>query len=192
MNMHKGWLVTACAVSLGLASGCHNKKKEEEAQQKAEQAKVEARAQELANKLAPELVDKERSDERAKQAAETKAERDKMQKDPKAFFEVSGLKVFDLPKGMHSVQALTLTNKSKFAVELVVARVDFMKDGLPAAQIPLKLTGSVPAGGTRTFSVADNTLEGASVEADSGDTQVSVTSVVLAPASAATAALVTQ
>jgi outer membrane murein-binding lipoprotein Lpp len=191
MNKHRGWLVTACVVSLGLASGCHDKKKEEE-QHKAEQAKVEARAQVLATKIAPELADKERSEENAKQAAETKAEREKMQKEPKSFFEASGLKVFDLPKGMHSVQALTLTNKSKFAVEQVVARVDFTKDGLPAAQIPLKLTGSVPAGGTRTFSVADNTLEGASVEADTGDMVVIVTSVVLAPDSPATAALTAQ
>jgi hypothetical protein len=177
-----------CAMAFVFVSACHKKEKEEAAQ-KVEQAKVEARAEQLAEKMAPELADKARSDEIAKQAAETKAAREQMQKDPKTFFEASGLKILDLPKGMHSVQALTLTNKSKFPVEQVVARVDYMKDGLPAAQIPLKLTGAIPAGGTRTFSVADNTLEGVSVEADDGETKVTVASVVLAPDSPATAAL---
>ncbi len=66
------------------------------------------------------------------------------------------------------------------------------QDGLPTAQIPLKLTGTLPASGTKTFTVGDNTLESASVQTDAGETQAMVTHIVLAPESAASPALTAQ
>jgi hypothetical protein len=169
-------LAAWCLAATGVV-GCHAQDKAAEAQ-KQQEAQIETRAQQLAVTVAADLEARRQAEELAHRAAQEKADRETLQLSPKDFFEVSGLQVDNEGIGdlLRSVSRLTLTNQTRFTITQVDVRVDFMKDGAPAASIPLSLKGALPAGGTRTFSVSDDTLSGAAVKTPSSQTQVVIVS----------------
>lgn len=159
---------------VALCGGCSSGKKEQQRQQ-AEEQKVEAKAKQLAEQMVPEIEARQKADEQQAKTKAEEAERNKLLKAPADFFEVSGLKLVTGKHAVQSVSAVTITNKSHHLVSGLRARVDFMKDGDVEVSIPLQLTGTLPAGGTRTFSVDDQTLQAASVEATATEQRVIVT-----------------
>jgi flagellar motor protein MotB len=174
-------MTTTRVVTLGLlliaplVGGCDSKKKEQQKEQ-AENQKVEQKAKEMAQQMVPEIEARQKADEAAAKAKADEAERDKLSKMPQDLFETSGLQLAPTGKGkLQSVSAVTLTNKSHHLVGGIRAKIDFMKDGDVEVSLPLQLTGDIPAGGTRTFSTADQTLQAGSVEATASETRIIVT-----------------
>ena len=173
-------------LSLGLASllgvapvalcgGCSSGKKTQQDQQ-AEAQKIEQKAKQLAQEMVPEIEARQQADQQQARLKADEAERSKLLLSPADFFETSGLKLTSTGKGhMQSVSALTITNKSHHLVSGIRANVDFMKDGDVEVSLPLQLTGSLPAGGTRTFSTEDQTLQAAAVDATATETRVTIT-----------------
>lgn len=174
----KSALLSFSAMALGLAcsvAGCDGeaKKKEQEA---AENARVEARAKELAQQMTKDIEQKQKADQVAAAAATERAERDRLAKAPQELFEASGLQMTPPGKGhQQSVAAVTLTNKSKHLVSGIRAKIDFMKDGDVEVSLPLSMTGALPAGATKTFSMADQTLAAGIVVTTGSETHVVVT-----------------
>jgi hypothetical protein len=165
---------------LACSAGCHRKEKTEQAE-KAEEAKVEARAQELAAKMAVDIDNERRAEETVRRVEQMRSELQRLHTAPDEFFEASALRLMtrgapDRP--VRSVQEVTVTNKSKFAVLQINARVDFVENGTPVASIPIILRGALPAGGTRRYAVGEDTLEGAAVQTATTDTKFAVVSVV--------------
>ena len=155
--------------------GCDDeaKKKEQEA---AENAKVEARAKELAQQMLRDIEQKQKAEQAAAAAAAERAERDRLAKAPQELFEATGLQMTPPGKGhQQSVAAVTLTNKSKHLVSGIRAKIDFIKDGDVEVSLPLSMTGALPAGATKTFSMTDQTLAAGAVVTTGSETHVVVT-----------------
>jgi hypothetical protein len=97
--------------------------------------------------------------------------REKAKKDllanPGAYLEAKDVKAFD--KGIlntyRQIVGLTLLNRATLAVQDISGDVTWLDDkGARVASMPFKLKGSIPAGGTETFSAEAGTLENGTVE----------------------------
>jgi hypothetical protein len=171
-------------IMLFVAAGCHGQDKAE-ATQRAEaekQAEIDARAKQIAEKVVSEVEEQQRVAESLKKIEEMRVAQAKLLAEPAEFFEASGIKLStrgEDERALRSVREVSLTNKSRYGVTQVHARLELLQDGAVVASVPLTLRGAIPAGATRRFSVEDETLQAASVQGASNENRVIVTSVAL-------------
>ena len=163
-------LALACITS---ATGCTSQSTKK-AQEAAVNATVEARSKELASKFTRDIEQKQKADATAVAAAG--AERDGLAKTRQELFEPSGLTTApSIEAHLQSVLAVTLASRSRHLVSGIRAEVDFSKDGDVDVSMPISLGGALPAGGTKTSSMADQILAAGSVESSGGHARVVVT-----------------
>ncbi|MEO6953973.1 MAG: hypothetical protein ABI321_19380 [Polyangia bacterium] len=166
---------TLGVVAVFAVSGCNTEAKQKE-QATAENARVEARAKELAQQMTRDIEAKQKADQIAAAAATDKAERDRLAKAPQEMFEASGVQMASTAKShVQGIASVTLTNKSKHLVSGIRAKLDFMKDGDVEVSLPLQMSGALPAGATKTFSMTDHTLTASAVQTSASETRVTVT-----------------
>ncbi len=176
MRIPRTALVLA-SLALGACSGPDPRQAERD-----EQARIEARAQQLAQKIVADVEQQQRAIDEIKKVQDRLSAQARLLAWPDDFFEVSGVRILvrgDEYRPLRSVQELSLTNKSRFAVSSITVHADFLLEGEVVASIPLTLRGGLPAGATRRFSVRDETLAGAAVQTTASEVKVVVSAVTL-------------
>lgn len=118
--------------------------------------KTEAVTEEAVQKAATDIVENARE----------KAKKDLLAS-PGSFLDISDVKGFD--KGIFNsyrqIVGMTILNRSTLPVQGIQGDVQWTNDkGERVASMPFKTKGSIPAGGTQTFSTASGTLENGTVE----------------------------
>jgi len=174
-------LVVVVGVGLGLAA-CHSAAEDRAA--RAEQAQIEARARELAQKIVADIEEQEHASDELRRIQDRLVAQTQLLATPDQFFETSGLRMLvrgDQERPLRSVQELSLTNKSRYPVSQIAARAEFVLEGEVVASVPLMLRGGLPAGATRRFAVADDTLASAAVQTTASETKIVITAVSIEP-----------
>ncbi len=157
---------------LVIGVGCQSGAKKA-AEEKKEEAEISQRATQAASAAALKVVqdDESRRRDEAQQAAlSKKMMRDMVEKSPATFLTVDNLELVN--KGAHRrLDSVSLTNNSKFLVSDVRGNLDLHGDSeLPGtgndvvASIPIELTGSIAAGASMVFSVAQHNLAGGTIQ----------------------------
>jgi hypothetical protein len=101
------------------------------------------------------------------QQAQQAAEKARLRSQPDLFLQTSNLTYYD--KGIindyRQLTGVTVLNKSKYPVNNLQGEVDWIgSNGAKAGSVPFTLSGSIPAGDTKTFSSAAGTLSNGTLE----------------------------
>lgn len=129
-----------------------------------------------------------RREERERVEAARKAQEEKEATDrarliatPDQFLETSNLVYHDegIINDYRTLTKVTILNKSRFPVHKLSGEIDWFDGARKIGSMPLTLTGSVPAGDTKTFASSDGTLQNGTLQGKATAAKIRFTNVAI-------------